>query len=199
MDITLTWSKSNLWLQKHGQLAWWWWYDEVTQEEPDWLTGEAANHSMRLIQLVAEFRQSIDAMIWTPGACSAKAQSCCLKHSWRVSRRWCVCSGMFLLNRCQKRWINRQMDLLRHADEQIFDLTVGPEELLALEAQWALYTLTLKKIHERALFTHVLITGFSDAFTHCQTLHTNPRIAHKMQNASHLVQNGALRSKYHKQ
>lgn len=39
---------------------------------------------------------------------------------------WCVCSGMFLLNRCQNRvlrvsdwWINRQMDLLGHADEEL--------------------------------------------------------------------------------
>ncbi len=31
-----------------------------------------------------------------------------------------------------------------------------------------------------------------------KTLHTNPRIAHKMQNASHLLQNEALHSKYHK-
>ncbi len=35
---------------------------------------------------------------------------------------------------------------------------------------------------------------------HSRSLHTNPRIAqlHKMQTASHLLQNEALHSKYHK-
>ncbi len=54
---------------------------------------------------------------------------------------------------------------------------------------------TLQQSNITVFFNCLHFQNFASFF---KTLHTNPRIAHKMQNASHLLQNEALHSKYHK-
>ncbi len=54
---------------------------------------------------------------------------------------------------------------------------------------------TMLLVSERSENIYSLFQLLSHIF---KTFHTNPRIAHKMQNASHLLQNEALHLKYHK-